>query len=92
MSTIHDRVMVALAESPGKQRTVAEITRFVNKHFRYSKEDISDALVDLMSERVVEQHDNGRWMVADNRKRGSSRHETRHPYVESSLVKRVNKG
>jgi len=77
MSQIHDRVMVALAVIPGKQRTVREICKYVNANARhvgaYSLDQISDALLDLSGEGSIMQHPNGRWMVADGRRKGGSR-------------------
>jgi len=92
MSEIHDRIMVALANTPGTQRTVLEITRYVNEHFirsPYTPREIKSALTDLADEKSAIQHASGRWSVADGRRRGSE--GKRHPEKELPLVKRVNR-
>lgn len=92
MSQIHDRVMVALAHAPGKRQTVTEVTRYVNKHFKYTDAQILDALEDLQSERSVVQHTDETWVVLDGRKKGSaSRMSRSHQRQHQQIVKRVNR-
>jgi hypothetical protein len=93
MSKIHEYVISALVHTPGKQRTVAEIRQYVNRNFirgPYEPEEISDALMDLAEERTVEQHHNGRWMIADKRK-GGSINRPDVPKPKSNLSARINR-
>jgi hypothetical protein len=93
MSRIHDQIMVALANMPGKRRNVAWICKYLNMHFGrgpYDREEVSSALMDLADEQSVQKHPGGRWMVADKRK-GGSINRPDVPKPKSSLSARINR-
>jgi hypothetical protein len=84
--------MDALAHTPGKQRTVAEIRNYLNAHFirgPYEPEEVLNALTDLAEERSIKKH-RGRWLVTDKRK-GGSINRPDVPKPKSSLSARINR-